>query len=1356
MNPSPRSPFISFMRVPRKHGMALIIVISTLALVTMLMLASFSLTDTDFRTETIVYEQSRALLLADDAVALAQSSLISATSQQFEDGTPKPWTSQPGAIRVHNMEGDLESIYKLYSSNEMTATSVAATASDLPDNWADQKESFVDLNEPKVLASGKLSFPIVDPRAMTNDPLTNAEGFSYDASKGAVQPGADSDKQRLPMPVRWIYITENGTMGTVDGTGRFISATPGARVTRDNPIVGRFAWWVDDETCKVNVNTAGEGSYWDVPVADTAQERSLAKRQPSRLEYYRQPGHPAGVSLSSVLLPGRRQYPYDFVSDADPIAPPGDPLGGALAAMSAEDARDLWRLGRQYMTEADTGTSFGGFRETNWTYLWNRSSSSYTRQARYATMDEMVYDTASSLSTPSSPRVPHSFFQRHPEAIQHLDRGRFFLTADSSAPEVTLFGTPKIALWPVFATAMENDMMTADAPHVTDQGIRKDTVYDHKMAETGTINGAPYFVQRSEPGNGASDFEVHASGGNKKVYEYLQRLTQRSIPGFARPGADFTNFLDKYGDDRDAILIEMLDYIRASNFADGQLAKQEQFSVLCPGREHVGFGQVAPLQQRVVGTGANGSLHPSASNHPQGMGRMLTISEIAMVIVCRAEVTGYDADNKLKIEGTWSDLPKEQREQLTAVGDRVLEVALLVEGFVPEQGWADYRPYATVALFGGAPGAPLTTADALPPISINGQPLVKSTVKMYSGELPPKYKWNGSGGSIGLRSMPTGLLAFQPIIIKGDPGGQVPDLEFMGGSNDVNELKVALYDAPDDTDKYNLIQVVPLKLPDIIPSPTSGQSVKIPSLPTDLAAYYKDPKNPSKSLPCYALKDRLEQSAQYDALFPLLSGLDVIQSLAPVHGDYRLTATQRWAESRVSANVLTNAMPTFAPHPGWGTTSRAASLQDPTLSVLNANVPTGVDYGASWGSAGYDPQLSYVYSNGQATPDIPAFLANRVTGFRLWDGTAWRSGINLPDALNLLRRDQGRRGPCYPEVTGDFDNGLGNAPDGPYNNRADDGNWAASLATGKVPYFDNVSQTGSTTPPVSMSTFSPQRILPSAVVFGGLPSGTRAQVPWQTLLFRPAPPVSATTPKHYGTKTPPDHLLLDLFWSPVIEPEPISLGFETCGKINMNYKMLPFQHIKRATALHALLKAETITAIPNSAASTYTTGASANDRFRHYIDIRSTLRLWDKRVFDYGAVFLTPSQICEQPLVPEGLISPGLEPSTAAMDAYWEDHRITGDNSKERPYARIFPRLTTRSNTYRIHFIAQSLKKARSMAPDYVDTDRDKVTSTIQGSRVVRRTLDMDDPNIPNYLTSTGTTKPLDAFYNWRVGNMEK
>ena len=59
------------------------------------------------------------------------------------------------------------------------------------------------------------------------------------------------------------------------------------------------------------------------------------------------------------------------------------------------------------------------------------------------------------------------------------------------------------------------------------------------------------------------------------------------------------------------------------------------------------------------------------------------------------------------------------------------------------------------------------------------------------------------------------------------------------------------------------------------------------------------------------------------------------------------------------------------------------------------------------------------------------------------------------------------------------------------------------------------------------------------VVMGVDPAHPHA---WETLLFRPQP-------GHPGTQNPPDHLIMDLFWMPVIEPYAISEPLATAGKL---------------------------------------------------------------------------------------------------------------------------------------------------------------------------------------------------------------
>jgi hypothetical protein len=58
--------------------------------------------------------------------------------------------------------------------------------------------------------------------------------------------------------------------------------------------------------------------------------------------------------------------------------------------------------------------------------------------------------------------------------------------------------------------------------------------------------------------------------------------------------------------------------------------------------------------------------------------------------------------------------------------------------------------------------------------------------------------------------------------------------------------------------------------------------------------------------------------------------------------------------------------------------------------------------------------------------------------------------------------------------------------------------------------------------------------------------------------------------------------LLDLFYMPVVEPYAISEPLSIAGRLNLNYQIMPFTNITRATAMHALMKGEFMTAIPSN------------------------------------------------------------------------------------------------------------------------------------------------------------------------------
>ncbi len=327
------------------HGIALVIVLGVLVLMSGMLVAFMTTVSTERSATDASLNGSIARQLADTTVNLVMAQVREATSQTQEDTT---WASQPGAIHTFSgsmggkvgllrgaygysySEGNNDFVYKLYSAEQMKVKSSEYSQSDLPgevqviEGWnrKDPEKGYVDLNEPILRpradsAGGQVvepRYPIIDPRAKwTDNEKRNlspspgiVEGFDVTSlldEDGLKMPGGEP-VPFLPMPVRWLYVLRDGTIGNE------------TLATENNPIVGRTAFWTDDESCKININTASEGTFWDTPSVSGINEAgtvsgqtvnsppgslSLAVAQPIRQEFQRYPGHPATTCLSPVL-----------------------------------------------------------------------------------------------------------------------------------------------------------------------------------------------------------------------------------------------------------------------------------------------------------------------------------------------------------------------------------------------------------------------------------------------------------------------------------------------------------------------------------------------------------------------------------------------------------------------------------------------------------------------------------------------------------------------------------------------------------------------------------------------------------------------------------------------------------------------------------------------------------------------------------------------------------------------------------------------------------------------------------------------------------------------------------------------
>lgn len=530
----------------RTRGVALVLVLASITLVSLLALSFLSMMSQEARTSKGYAGGAKTRMLADSAVNIMMAQIEEACSQKDPKDATKnlAWVSQPGMIRTFDSTGSAVKSYKLYSSGQFVVDGAfddggKASPSDVPADWDANPDRYTDLNQPVASNKGVLTFPIVDPRAKQGL-ATDVKGFDYsDVVNGVVLPGGSANAQRLPMPVEWLYVLENGEIAAcTDASGGKGVVLTGSSVSADNPVVARIAFWTDDETSKVNINTASEGVFWDMPRAAADEEESLGRYQPAQHEWSRYPGHPAMTSLSPVfpMLEGKLEDIYSVV----PRVEYGGSLGGTTEASE--------------MCKTDN-------------------------DRLYASIDELIFDSGHKLS-----KILTS---------EDVDHTRFFISAHSRSPEVNLFNRPRVAMWPIPQCRL--GPCSEGVPAELAELKKYRTVYDELIAHCATISGKPFYFLRADHFNKDGDFADYPS--NQEVYDYLETLMSEQIPGYGG------SFSDKYPDDWKQILTEAVDYIRSTNLTDDNLEFGYQYT---EGKElddsidggifATGYGQSAPLQ----------------------------------------------------------------------------------------------------------------------------------------------------------------------------------------------------------------------------------------------------------------------------------------------------------------------------------------------------------------------------------------------------------------------------------------------------------------------------------------------------------------------------------------------------------------------------------------------------------------------------------------------------------------------------------------------------------------------------------------------------------------------------------------
>lgn len=694
----------------RSKGLALIIVLSMLSLATIVMLAFLSVADTEHKG-TMTYSSSQtARRLADTAVNLVVSQIRAGSDQDVNTPGREFHATQPGAVRKYTASGAFLAGYKLFSDAEMIFNGSGADTgnsavtdeynfvlrSEPPSEWNQQRNiaRYVDMNEPVVKgvasSDGQINavqtyFPIIDPRAgFTMNPSGGApipvEGFQFSTTTALsgsnlaaedpvtrrpaiVQPpatGAGVDSLRLAMPVQWIYMLKDGSLGTLNSDLTF-TAPGGVKATTSNPIVARLAFWADDETCKININTASEPTFQGRPTYFHERDHRWADYGAALGEYQRFPGHPATVALSSVFYPNSL---LDTSRDLEvyPLgSPPRTSGSGAYSASLSVKSRIYQLAPRIHTGGSNVGTRLFAPDDFNAGGTEGLAAQVDLRDALkerlYASVDELLFgvgNTSTRLINDASIQGNGSsqLFTK-----QTLERASAFLTAHSRASEINMLGLPRIAMWPVHTDGTRRT------------GFDNLILFCSRLGDANGNAGNFYLFQRQNARSPTTDINLPR---NTALLNMLDQILERAV----FPSNTFTpgrggNFKDKMLQasgfwNYKQLIVSMFDYIRSTNLHDSYLVADRSswdpvpinytnsarnlyddrdrllntFKTYTPGvvrnsgaraddvfqdRALPGHGQVTP------------SRWVSQSLSYRGYGRSVSISEIGLQFICTAD-----------------------------------------------------------------------------------------------------------------------------------------------------------------------------------------------------------------------------------------------------------------------------------------------------------------------------------------------------------------------------------------------------------------------------------------------------------------------------------------------------------------------------------------------------------------------------------------------------------------------------------------------------------------------------------------------------------------------------------------------
>jgi len=1304
----------------RPRGMALVIVLGALVLITLLCVAFLASTNKELSASKSYASGVSVRIYADAAVNVVLGQLRAATTV---DDASQTWTSQPGLLRTFNDQGKQAQVFKLYSSDKMVdgagfALTSGSQPSDVPAwssstskdqlPWNSASGVYTDLNSP-VTIDKRPSYPILNPGGLQS--ATRIQGFDVSANYGLPDrddldgDGNTAEIGQIPMPVRWLYVLKDGSLATATGGKTVRLVLPnGNTVPDNNPPVARIAFWTDDDTCRLNVNTASEGSFWTLPVIAGADD-SLSFGQVNAREYQRYPGHPAATSLSPVLdfLTVNKSDLRNFIYSLAPrIAGRGSQVGSRMIGYSFPVQNDQDRLYASvdellFLPKYDGGTG-QRYRMT-------------TQNMKALKEGELDFKFTKPTSTAGTTYAFASDFSLDPERLELI---RFFLTVDSSAPEINLFGKPRVSLWPIDT---RSDYQSA---------------YDKLLAMCSTLDGSEYYFQRQNPASRTDDYDKITR--NQTLLSYLDSLTATPIPGI---GGSFSS---KYPvADREQILTSIFDWVRTVNL--GYRDKQGAVKPYAWQNNPAVHGTTNP-----PGLPGSGQVLPIKIKATSGYGRFPTLSKGALAIIREEELVDKPIPGQVTVK---------------------YRAVFLMETFVPMMGFAGYVPDYQIAVSGLAGGfeavtdVPTIAGSAIvSPLSFGDGTIevnVPANVEPFTGRA-----WGGTqgynnlflysdpsdnyqlsprtiGSSDSLKGYPFVSAQFQVIYPKTNSSGtDIKDTIRVGlrpsGGGGSHLVTVKLEDMGGDT-----ISSYDLSFPGF--GPLAG------AFPGDDTAAAGDAKLAS------SLQIRVKQLADACKIIEgdadeswamkktVIGANDVIRGLELEHGDLRLLAL-----------TGTDTISKFIPHKDYASTGFPQAH-----SLLGA-------CGQFW------PTSNLAFKTPTTTTAI-----RRGT---LVNGTATAFSSGTP--LNYLPQAPSQM--TNVPAPGDFTSSLASEGDGPAILKADEGN-SSSLGfnwgqSNRIPYQNQLFPWDDNL----TTAFSPNRQVTSAVQLGTLPSRAGSGIPWETLLFRPdiapvahpgaaSPPDSALLDLFWMPVVDPYPISRTFSTAGKVNMNCQIAPFTYIERTTALMGALKSTRVLAFPKEHASYYKW----------SGYTVDASKSRwdiSYLYDVDASQTLLFFKERFADSDPsrdVFQSASEICSIPLAPKHNANsvigtghsedaPGHPISSVniagasdagalrtAIKSFWAKNTLTGDNAWEAPYNHLYPRLTTQSNTYTVYVKAQTIQVAPGTSLGSVPESRMRVTGEYRGSYDVERYLDAADTTIPDFALSANFSKTIYPYYKFRI-----